>query len=126
MIHSLLTHFSSVPFHMETSYLFCPAKQMTGFYMICNTGLKWVNESKTTYFSFLSVIHTFLNFHKKKPIGAPKTVSNISQRPYPSQYQFSTHIETNQLTCSANRFIDFHQCSAGLKCAKGKQINFEN
>ena len=33
----------SVAFHMETSHLFCSAKQMTGFYMKHNTGLKWAN-----------------------------------------------------------------------------------
>ena len=34
----------SVAFHIETSHLFCRAKQMTGFYMKRNTGLKWVNS----------------------------------------------------------------------------------
>ena len=29
---------------MESSHLFCRAKQMTGFYMKRNTGLKWVNS----------------------------------------------------------------------------------
>ena len=33
----------NVAFHVETSHLFCSAKQMTGFYMERNTGLKWVN-----------------------------------------------------------------------------------
>ena len=32
----------SVAFHIETSHLFCRAKQVTGFYMIRSTGLKWV------------------------------------------------------------------------------------
>ena len=32
----------SVALHIETSHLVCPANQMTGFYMKCNTGLKWV------------------------------------------------------------------------------------
>ena len=32
----------SVPFDIETSHLFCSVKQMTGFYMKRNTGLKWV------------------------------------------------------------------------------------
>ena len=32
----------SVAFHIETNRLFCSSKQTTGFYMICNTGLKWV------------------------------------------------------------------------------------
>ena len=30
----------SVAFYIETSHLFCSAKEMTGFYMKCNTGLK--------------------------------------------------------------------------------------
>ena len=29
-------------FHVETSHLFCPANEMTGFYMEYNTWLKWV------------------------------------------------------------------------------------
>ena len=33
----------SVAFHIETRHLICSANQMTGFYMRCNTGLKWVN-----------------------------------------------------------------------------------
>ena len=32
----------SVVFHIETSHLFCRAKEMTGFYIKHNTGLKWV------------------------------------------------------------------------------------
>ena len=36
-----------VVFHIETSHLFCRVKQVTGFYMICNTGLKWVNKAVT-------------------------------------------------------------------------------
>ena len=33
----------SVVFNMETSQLFCSAKQMAGFYIKRNTGLKWAN-----------------------------------------------------------------------------------
>ena len=32
----------SVAFHIETSYLICPANQMTGFCMKCNSGLRGV------------------------------------------------------------------------------------
>ena len=32
----------SVTFNIETSHLFCSAKQITGFYMKCNARLKWV------------------------------------------------------------------------------------
>ena len=34
----------SVEFHIETSHLFCRAKQMTGFYMKHKNGLKWVKN----------------------------------------------------------------------------------
>ena len=34
-----------VPFHIETINLICIANQMTGFYMKCNAGLKWINSS---------------------------------------------------------------------------------
>ena len=34
-----------VAFHIETSHLFCSARQMASFYMKRNTGLKWVNNS---------------------------------------------------------------------------------
>ena len=30
-------------FHIEISHLICHANQMTGFYMKCNTCLKWVD-----------------------------------------------------------------------------------
>ena len=33
----------SIAFHIETSHLICRTNQMTGFYMKCKTGLKWVN-----------------------------------------------------------------------------------
>ena len=34
----------NVVFLIETNHLFCSAKQMTGFYKKCNTGLKWVKR----------------------------------------------------------------------------------
>ena len=34
-----------VLFHRETSRLIWTANQMTGFYMKCNTGFKWVKVS---------------------------------------------------------------------------------
>ena len=33
-----------VAFHIKTSHLFCSTKQMTGFYMKLNSGLKWVKD----------------------------------------------------------------------------------
>ena len=38
----------SVAFHIETSYFFCSAKQLTSFFMKCNTGLQWVNVNWAT------------------------------------------------------------------------------
>ena len=34
----------SVAFHIETSHLFCSAKQMIGFCMKSNIGAKWINK----------------------------------------------------------------------------------
>ena len=39
--------FQTVTFYIETNYLFFSAKQMTGFYMKRNTGLKWVKATTT-------------------------------------------------------------------------------
>ena len=36
----------SVAFHIETSQLICTANQMNGFFMECNTGLKWVDKKR--------------------------------------------------------------------------------
>ena len=36
-------------FHIENSHLIFTANQMTGFYMKCNTGLKWVNKKMFPY-----------------------------------------------------------------------------
>ena len=36
---------SSVAFHIQVSHLFFSAKQMAGFYIKRNTGLKWVHEN---------------------------------------------------------------------------------
>ena len=33
----------SVTFHIDTCHLICATNQMTGFYIKCNNGLKWVN-----------------------------------------------------------------------------------
>ena len=40
LLDTILTHFSSVAFHIETSHLFYRPKQCSGFYMKGNTGLK--------------------------------------------------------------------------------------
>ena len=45
----LLTPFQlSVAFYIETSHWICSVNQMTGFYMKCNTGLKCVNDQKSS------------------------------------------------------------------------------
>ena len=41
----------SIAFHIETNHLFSRAKQITGFYMKSNAGLKWVKDVKIGYFS---------------------------------------------------------------------------
>ena len=50
----------SVAFHIETSHLFCRAKQMTGFYVKRNYGLKWVNPFQTN----VSFLHPSENLRK--------------------------------------------------------------
>ena len=41
----LLNQFQpSVAFHIETSYLICRENQINGFYMKCNTRLKWIKN----------------------------------------------------------------------------------
>ena len=65
-------------FHIETINLICIANQMTGFYIKCNTGLKWVNnhpfEGKIFSFfycqhkihkRFIKIRQTYLNLKYK-------------------------------------------------------------
>ena len=40
----------SVSFNIETNHLICVAKQMTGFYTECNTGLNWVKRGRSQQF----------------------------------------------------------------------------
>ena len=50
----------SVASHIETRHLFYRAKQMTGFYMKCNTGLKWGKMvSNEQYFSIAAMFKFF-------------------------------------------------------------------
>ena len=53
---------SSVAFHIETSHLICCPKQMTGFYMKRNPGLKWVKL--TPQYQSWFVMHFLLIFHQ--------------------------------------------------------------
>ena len=43
----LINAFKSSLHYIETSLLTCTANQMTGFYMKCNIGLKWVKQKIT-------------------------------------------------------------------------------
>ena len=45
----------SVKFHREISHLFCRAKQMTGIYMIRNTGLKLFNPFRANIPMYLTL-----------------------------------------------------------------------
>ena len=42
MFHFKFLFLPSVASHKETSYFICSADKVTGFYMKCNTGLKYV------------------------------------------------------------------------------------
>ena len=46
----------NVTFKIETNYLFCSAKQMTGFYMEHNTGLQWIKVLVKHLNSFMANI----------------------------------------------------------------------
>ena len=39
----------SVAFYTKTSHMICGVNRMTGFYIKCNTGLKWINLKKIWY-----------------------------------------------------------------------------
>ena len=54
----------SVAFHIETSHLFCKtnAKQMSGFYVKRNTGLKWVDLLLAINFNPINLNFRFLIF----------------------------------------------------------------
>ena len=64
----------SIVFHIETSPLFCRVKQMTGFYMKRNTGLKLVKYFGICFklFHLKEIYHVFvsriLKAGKKAPI----------------------------------------------------------
>ena len=60
----ILSHFSrSVTFDIETSHLFCRAKQMTGFYIKYNTELKWVKPQWCSPPVMRLHAHNFINPH---------------------------------------------------------------
>ena len=51
----------TVAFHIETTYLTCTANQLTGFYMNCNTRMKWMNAIfvQIVWWKILYVINFF-------------------------------------------------------------------
>ena len=57
----LLNFSSRVTFHRETTHLICYANQMTGYYMKCNTWVKWVN-SRIPSKHFCGTIEEFITF----------------------------------------------------------------
>ena len=52
-------------FQIETSHSFCWAKQLTGFYIKCNTGVKWVNLTMICPSKYSCQNHVFSFFKQK-------------------------------------------------------------
>ena len=80
----------SVAFHIETSHLIFLPNQMTGFYMKCNTGLKWVNlfisgvnrnpvekEIKLNMFYFVGLEMIFWKISAKESFSAKLHVLDL-------------------------------------------------
>ena len=65
----------SVVFHIETSHWFCSAKQITGFYMKHNTGLKWVNSVclhvRSNLENRFNLFQTSVAFHRETKFDLP-------------------------------------------------------
>ena len=79
----------SVIFHIETTHLFCYVKQMTGFYMKCNTTLKWINEGlKCNWKVMISPAKTYLfkvsnrNTRKRCKICSKLIIKTLERRQY--------------------------------------------
>ena len=68
----------SVAFHIETSHLFCKAKQVTGFYMKHNTGMKWVNLCDSDICEQYSKYSVFRNLTDQKILGLASTANEQS------------------------------------------------
>ena len=68
----------SVTFDTETSHLICNANQITGFYMGCNTGMKWVKVPSRASQHFLKnnfqLLFTFSKCTKAAPEQCVKSV----------------------------------------------------
>ena len=75
----------SVTFHIKTSHLFCRATQMIGFYMQCNTRLKWVKLSMAFY------LITFLKIDFKSTPETKISLLNLLTKNSHS-FHFSRHL----------------------------------
>ena len=75
----------SVTFYIKTSQLFCRAPQMTGFYMQCNTGLKWVKLSMAFY------LITFLKIDFKSTPETKISLLNLLSK-NSNLFHFSRHL----------------------------------
>ena len=67
----------SAAFHIETSHLFCKAKQVTSFYMKHNTGMKWVNLCDSDICEQYSKYSVFRNLTDQKILGPASTANSI-------------------------------------------------
>ena len=73
----------SVVFHIETSHLICTANQITGFYVKCNPGLKWVkspNRKKTSCRASVNSLTLFFSmfpFDPSENIRKPKVFYDV-------------------------------------------------
>ena len=71
----------SVVFHIENNHLICKTNQMTGFYIQCNTGLKWVKHNSN--YSIAAIKSFLYGFFANLPLGLMK-LFNIFQIPIKS------------------------------------------
>ena len=74
----------NVLFHIETSHLFCRLKQMTGFYMKRNTGLKYVNFEHIQQIKPLFLLT--LTFYFTASMAKTRRISQINSLLYPKNY----------------------------------------
>ena len=62
-------------FYLETSHLICTGNQVTGFFMKCNAGLKWIKEPTCFKSGKVSLIDTL---ETNKPNRLQKTDSLVT------------------------------------------------
>ena len=68
----------SVLFHIETSQLFCWAKQMAGFYIKRNTRLKWVNVMSDSLWSKRKHSQYLLRWNQLRKLFSTSSSSQLS------------------------------------------------